>query len=110
MGHSFGSDVTGAMRSCRTLANFYRTRKQIKGDPAQLLRGGEAIPVVQERGCCNLTWWTVKHMQGALSDSIFPAMQEILSPRHTDLLGTWFASEKRNGYRILARNSTRRNR
>ena len=37
-------------------------------------------------------------MQGALSDSIFPAMQENLSPRHMDLLGTWFASEKRNEY------------
>ena len=49
-------------------------------------------------------------MQGALSDSIFPAMQENLSPLHMDLLGTWFASEKRDGYRILTPNSTRKNR
>ena len=73
------------MRSRRTLANLYITRKQIKRGPGQLFRGGEVIPVVQGRGCCMLTWWTVKHMQGALSDSIYPSMQENLSAFHVDL-------------------------
>ena len=81
----FSSDVSGLMRSRRTLASLYRTRKQIKGGPAQLFRGGEAIPVVQGRGCCILTWLTVKHMQGALSDSIYPSMQGNLGPLHMDL-------------------------
>ena len=55
-GIHFRGDVSGLMKSRRTLANLYRTRKQIKGGPAQLFRGGESIPVVQGRGCCILTW------------------------------------------------------
>ena len=84
-GIHFGSDVSRVMRSRRILANLYRIRKQTKGIPAQPFRGGEAIPVVQGRGCCILIWWTGKHMQGALSDSIYPSMQGNLSPLHIDL-------------------------